>query len=244
MSWQLRVLACPHRSRSSRRLARAGSGLASAMLLSGCTWFAPDAGMGVVATIAQRELNKDAAAIRSPEEAEAAGATVRRLLGRTLTADVAVQIALLNNRGLQAAYDELAIADAERVGQSLPPNPTYSWRRIQAGPALESEMQLVTAIIALAILPARSDIAAERFYQAQLRAADETLAARLACMSRDHQHSVLHCIVALAALRFDRRDHLAISACRLGRRHTRNFVARQRFRVSSCPATARWRLRI
>jgi outer membrane protein TolC len=145
------------------------------MLLTGCAWFSPDAGMGVVATIAQQELKKDVAAIRSPEEAELAGATVRRLLGRTLTADAAVQIALLNNRGLQAAYDELAIADAERVGQSLPPNPTYSWRRIQVGPALESEMQLVTDIIALATLPARSEIAAERFHQAQLRAAEETL---------------------------------------------------------------------
>src|SRR5262245_22131081 len=145
------------------------------MLLSGCTWFAPDAGMGLVTTIAQQELNKEAAAIRSPEEAEAVGARVRRLLGRLLTADAAVQIALLNNRGLQAAYDELAIADAERVGQSLPPNPTFSWRRIQAGAALESEMQLVTDILALATLPARSELAAERFHQAQLRAAEETL---------------------------------------------------------------------
>src|SRR5436190_3053145 len=175
MVWEGRSLICAHCPRSPRRLFRASSSLASAMLLSGCAWFSPDAGMGVVATIAQQELKKDAAAIRSPEEAEAAGATVRRLLGRRLTGDAAVQIALLNNRGLQAAYDEVAIADAERVGQSLPPNPTYSWRRIQAGPALESEMQLVTAIIALATLPARSDIAAERFYQAQLRAAEETL---------------------------------------------------------------------
>jgi outer membrane protein TolC len=151
------------------------AGVVSATLLSGCTWFSPDAGMGVVATIAQEELKKDVAAVRSPEEAEAAAATVRRLLNRTLTADAAVQIALLNNRGLQVAYDELAIADAERVGQGLPPNPTFSWRRIQAGPALESEMQLVTNIIALATLPARSEIAAERFHQAQLRAAEETL---------------------------------------------------------------------
>jgi len=172
---KLRSLALAHQSRAPRRLFGVKSGLASAMLLSGCTWFAPDAGMGVVTTIAQQELNKDAAAIRSPEEAEAAAATVRRLLGRPLTADAAVQIALLNNRGLQAAYDELAIADAERVGQSLPPNPTFSWRRIQSGPALESEMQLVTNIIALATLPARSEIAAERFHQAQLRAAEETL---------------------------------------------------------------------
>jgi len=158
-----------------RQMLRVCAVLMATALLSGCTWFAPDAGMGVVATIAQQELKKDAAAIRSPEGAEAAGATVRRLLGRTLTADAAVQVALLSNRGLQAAYDELAIADAERVGQSRPPNPTYSWRRIQAGPALESEMQLVTDIIALATLPARSEIAAERFHQAQLRAAEETL---------------------------------------------------------------------
>src|SRR5262249_31341412 len=158
-----------------RQVVRVCAVLTTTSLLSGCTWFAPDAGMGVVATIAQQELKKDAAAIRSPEEAEAAGATVRRLLGRTLTADAAVQIALLNNRGLPAAYDGPAIADAERVGQSLPPDPTYSWRRIQAGPALESEMQLVTDIIALATLPARSEIAAERFHQAQLRAAEETL---------------------------------------------------------------------
>jgi outer membrane protein TolC len=151
------------------------AGLVPVMLLSGCSWFAPDAGMGVVTTIAQQELNTDATAIRSPEEAEAAGAKVRQLLGRPLTADATVQIALLNNRGLQAVYDELAIADAERVGQSIPPNPTFSWKRIQAGPALESEMQLVTNIIALATLPARSEIAAERFHQAQLRAAEETL---------------------------------------------------------------------
>src|SRR5258707_8670499 len=111
---KLRSLAFAHRSRVPRRPFGVKSGLASAMLLSGCTWFSPDAGMGVVATIAQQELKKDVAAIRSPEEAEAAGATVRRLLGRTLTADAAVQIALLHNRGLQAAYDELAIAAAER----------------------------------------------------------------------------------------------------------------------------------
>src|SRR5690349_13797029 len=71
------------------------AGFVSVMLLSGCTWFAPDVGMGVVATIAQQELNKDAAAIRSPEDAEVAAATVRRLLGRPVTADAAVQVALL-----------------------------------------------------------------------------------------------------------------------------------------------------
>src|SRR5262249_57186893 len=147
---KLRSLALAHQSRAPRRLFGVKSGRASAWLLSGCPWFAPEAGMGAVATIAQQELNKDAAAIRSHEGAEAAAATVRRLLNRTLIADAAVQIALLNNRGLQAAYDELAIADAERVGQSLPPNPTFSCRRIQPAPPLQSHMPHIPNMIPLA----------------------------------------------------------------------------------------------
>src|SRR6266478_9539781 len=139
-----------------RRLVAIGATITACSGLSACAKFSPDAGMDAVVDIAAHELKKYVAAIRTPDEAASAATAVRRLLGRTLTADAAVQIALLNNRGLQAAYAELAIADAERVGQSLPPNPTFSWRRIQAGPALESEMQLVTNIIALATLPARS----------------------------------------------------------------------------------------
>ncbi len=39
------------------------------MMLSGCAWFSPDAGMGVVANVADRELDKDVAAIRTPDQA-------------------------------------------------------------------------------------------------------------------------------------------------------------------------------
>src|SRR6266851_8285551 len=99
---------------------RACAALMMVAVLSGCAWFSPDAGMGVVAGIADRELNKDVAALRTPEEAAAANSAVRRLLGRTLTADAAVQVALLNNRGLQAAYNDLAKAEARQVGESLP----------------------------------------------------------------------------------------------------------------------------
>jgi len=245
MVWEPRSLACPHWPRSPRRLSRASLSLASAMLLSGCTWFSPDAGMGVVATIAQQELKKDAAAIRSPEYVEAAGAAVRRLLGRTLTADAAVQIALLNNRGLQAAYDELAIADAERVGQSLPPNPTFSWRRIQAGPAFESEMQLVTDIIALATLPARSELAAERFHQAQLRAAEETLR-----VAHEARRAYYHAVAARELVHFLTESQSAAEtatrlAARLGETGAMNKLDQAREQVfyadlTAQLATVRW----
>jgi outer membrane protein TolC len=96
-------------------------------------------------------------------------------LARTLTADAAVQIALLNNRGLQAAYNELALAEAQMVEGSLPPNPTFSIIRVAGSAELEIERRIVADILALGTLPTRSEIALVRFRQAQLRAALETL---------------------------------------------------------------------
>jgi outer membrane protein TolC len=86
-----------------------------------------------------------------------------------------VQIALLGNKGLQAAYNELALAETDLIQQSLPPNPTFSISRISGNGASEIERQVVGDILALATLPFRSEIARERFRQAQLRAALATL---------------------------------------------------------------------
>src|SRR5215475_5082695 len=111
-------------------------------LLGGCATFSPDGGMDVVAGIVGQELNADVAAIRTPDEVVSAQATVARLRGATLTADSAVQIALLNNRGLQAAYDELALAEARRVEASLPPNPRISLLRIAGSAEIEIERRI------------------------------------------------------------------------------------------------------
>ena len=113
--------------------------------------------------------------MRTADDAEQAHATVRQLLARSLSADAAVQVALLNNKGLQAAYNELALAETDLIEQSLPPNPTFSISRISGNGASEIERQVVGDILALATLPFRSEIARERFRQAQLRAALETL---------------------------------------------------------------------
>jgi outer membrane protein TolC len=151
-------------------------------MLAGCAWFSPDSGMNAVSDITAQDIGKDAAAIRNPDDAREAHAAVVRLLGRPLTANAAVQIALLNNRGLQASYNELAIAEAQRVGASLPPSPTFSLFRVSGSLETEIERQLVIDVIALAALPAASEIATTRFHQAQLRAAEDTL--RIAAQTR------------------------------------------------------------
>jgi len=149
--------------------------LLSALLLSGCATFSPDGGMNVVANVAGEAIRKDVVSIRTEDDAERAQDTVRRLLRQTLSVDAAVQVALLNNRGLQASYNELALAEAELVGESLPPNPTFSISRIAGDGAIEIERKLIGDILALATLPFRSEIARQRFQKAQLRAAEETL---------------------------------------------------------------------
>src|ERR1700716_4306715 len=149
--------------------------LLAALLLSGCASFSPDGGMTVVADVASEAIRKDVISIRTADDAERARELVGRLLRRTLTVDSAVQIALLNNKGLQASYNELALAEADMVRESLPPNPTFSIFRIAGGAALEAERQVVANILALSTLPFRSEIARQRSKEAQLRAAEETL---------------------------------------------------------------------
>ena len=229
--WEFRSLARRHLLRSPRRSLSPYASFSVAMLVSGCTWFAPDGGMSVVANIADQELKKDVIAIRSPDEAEVAGNAVQRLLSHPLTADAAVQVALLNNRGLQATYQDLAIADAERVGQSLPPNPTISISRIEGPIGLEIEQRVITDILALATLPARSEIAAARFGQEQLRAAEETLR-----VAHETRRAYYRAVAAHQLVYFIAQSHSAAEAAtkfagRLGETGAINKLDRAREQV-------------
>ena len=147
----------------------------AALLLWACASYSPDGGMSLTADIADRDLHKEVTVIRTEDDASAVRVKVALLLKRPLTADAVVQIVLLNNRGLQAAYNELGIAEAVRVQQSLPPNPSMSISRISGSAETEIDRQIVGSILALATLPARTEIATDRFRQAQLFAALETL---------------------------------------------------------------------
>ena len=147
----------------------------AALTLAGCQTFSPDGGMAPVAKFTGGELGKDVAVIRTDDDARAVREAVERLLKHPLTANTAAQIALLNNRGLQAAYNELARAEAGPVCASLPPNPAISLSRIAGSGEVEIERRIVADILALATLPIRGEIAADRFRQAQLRAIAETV---------------------------------------------------------------------
>ncbi len=163
-------------------IARVIVALAAPFALAACQSFSQDGGMGAVTQFASTELQKEAVAVRTEAEAKAARAKVEELMARPLAADGAVQVSLLNNRGLQAAFNDLFFAEAEAVEASLPPNPTFSIARLVSRPEIEIERQIAVNLLALATLPARSEIARQKFRAAQLRASEAV--ARIAAETR------------------------------------------------------------
>ena len=217
---------------------RRTAGVAFAILLSGCATFSQDGGMTPVALFAGDVLHKEVAVIRNPDDAERAREAVQRIRRKVLTADAAVQIALLNNRGLQAAFNELAIAEAEMVGDSLPPNPTFSISRIAGSGGFEIERQIAMDILALATLPVRSEIAAQRFMRAQLRAMEETL--RLAAETRRAYYRAVAGaeLSALLAQAEDTAKTTAQLAMKLGETGSLNKLDQAREQVFYAETTA------
>ena len=116
--------------------------IASALLLSACKTFSPDGGMSTVAAVAGGGLDKSVVRINSAEDASLARSEVARLLHGPLGADAAVQIALLNNAGLQAAYNRLGVAEAVMVQMSRPPLPSFSYDWVKTSIELDTDGHL------------------------------------------------------------------------------------------------------
>src|SRR4029079_19106134 len=149
--------------------------IAAAASLGPCRTFSPDGGMEMVAAVAGTGLNKDVVQIRSAEDAAAVRARVAKLLRRRpLGADAAVQIALLNNLGLQAAYNRLGIAEALAVKASRPPSLSLPLSESSTPVKLDIERQISGSLLTLVTMPARTRIASDQFAAAELRAAEET----------------------------------------------------------------------
>jgi outer membrane protein TolC len=131
--------------------------------------------MDTVAFVAGSGLKKDVIKVSSAEEAATARLRVGKLLTRPLSADAAVQIALLNNQGLQAAYNRLGIAEALAVKASRPPGLSLAFSSVSTPAELDIERQILASLLSLVTMPARTRIAADQFAVAELVAAEETL---------------------------------------------------------------------
>ncbi|SHH54383.1 TolC family protein [Massilia sp. CF038] len=142
----------------------------AAVLLAGCASFSSDGGQDQVrALAAARNQNL-------PPVAPAARAQrVTELLATPLTPEHAVEIALLNNRTLQAGYAELGIAEADLVQSGRLQNPVLSFGRVRGADGVEIERQLMLPVIGLLTMPLARPLEARRFELAQMRTAADVL---------------------------------------------------------------------
>jgi outer membrane protein TolC len=152
------------------------------LVLSGCASFSKDGGLNAVS--AATKVRTGQAIVFSKPGADTAPAdnTVTQLLGKPLTADSAVQVALLNNRGLRASLAQLGIAEANLVQAGRMRNPSFSFGRMAGEHGVEIERSVMFDIVGLLTIPVRSKIEKRGFEIAKLQAAAE--AVRLAAETR------------------------------------------------------------
>ena len=144
---------------------------AASLLLAGCASFSPDGGFGKVSQLTQERTGQGVALQRSPEDAQIAQNRVAELLQVALTADAAVEVALLNNRGLQAKFGDLGIAESELVRAGRLKNPSLSFGRMSGGGGVEIERTVLFDILGLLTMPMAKEVGQQRFEQAQYQAA-------------------------------------------------------------------------
>lgn len=138
------------------------------LLLVGCAGTDPDAAFsGVQRTVSERLGGKEVQWIRGTPEDKAAEDAVAHLLESPLTADSAVQIALLNNRHLQAEYEDLGIAQADLVQAGLLENPSFSAEILVGNGAVNPSFNVVQNFLDVLTLSARRTVASSAFQRAK-----------------------------------------------------------------------------
>lgn len=148
--------------------------LIALVALAGCASTGPDGGFAEVAQAVNSRTGAETKWVRSEEEARAVRERVKELLAKPLGAADAVQLALINNPGLQASYAELGIAAGDLLSAVLP-NPQLSYLRARHGSEYETETSVSFNLLSLITVPLAMQAQKQRFEQAKLRAAEEAL---------------------------------------------------------------------
>ncbi len=140
-----------------------------------------NAGFANVASQITPAIGKRTVFAQSQAENEALKTQVSGMVqGKTISADTAVQVALLNNKGLQASYANVGISAAEAWQQSTPENPVVSIGILGIGAAELGAYRAIESMIAVNILDAKTRkqrvaLADVNFRAAQLAAVNDTL---------------------------------------------------------------------
>ena len=139
--------------------------------LGGCASVNLTAGFPEVSAAVEERSAKKIVWNRGTDLDKAAAEQLRSLLQRKLTADDAVQIAMLNNRDLQAIYTELGVAQADLVQAGLFKNPILDAAVFfpLTGARPDFQLSVVVGFLDALYVPLRKRVAAAQFEEAKLK---------------------------------------------------------------------------
>src|SRR5688572_13956235 len=146
-----------------------------AVLLAGCASLSEDGGFSSVEQAVKDRTGAETRWSRSDGEADSVRGRVNELLAKPLGPMEAVQIALLNNPGLQASYADVGVAEADLVQASRWRGPTFSYARLRRGDEIERERSVFFDVLGLITIPLSTRAESNRLKASQNRAAGEAL---------------------------------------------------------------------
>lgn len=149
------------------------------LVIAGCASLSDDAGFGKVEQAVKERTGAQTKWARTAAETDTVRARVKELLAQPLGPTEAVQIALLNNPGLQASYAEVGIAEADLVQASRWRGPTFSFARLRRHDEKEIERGVFFDVLGLLTIPLSTRAADSRLQATQNRAAGEALSVAL-----------------------------------------------------------------
>ena len=142
------------------------------VFLSGCTTVSLNAGFPEVGALVEERSGLQVFWHNGTDLDKQAAEKLGWLLENKLTVDDAAQIALLNNRELQAIYSDLGVAQADLVQAGLLSNPIFDasikWP-IPGGGRPDLELAAVMNFLDIFYLPLRRRVATARFEEAKTR---------------------------------------------------------------------------
>ncbi len=146
--------------------------------LGGCAGVNPRPAFDDASAMARSRTNADAEWARSPAETARLEERIQPLLAQPLTAESAVQIALWNNRGLQASFEEIGISQSDAAQAGLPGNPEFgiSARFPDRPPSAGNlEIGVAQSVLDFVLLPRRKKIALAELERTKLGVVAEIL---------------------------------------------------------------------
>ena len=204
--------------------------------LSGCASFSSDSGFGDVQNAVKPHAGQELQWARNPTEQARVQQRVSQLLAQPLALNDAVQLALLNNRGLQARFQDLGITEAEVVQAGRLPNPGFSFGRMTKGDEIELERGLHLNLARLLALPLVNKLEARRFDRLKQEVAMDVLA-----LAADTRKAWVQAVAAQESLRYMQQvSQAAQASAELARRmqEAGNFNKLSRAREQSFSAEA------